>query len=207
MPGLLEHYGLTHWWYSSLTIDERERIESAFSPMGSTNRRPLTSGNVGREVGDTATATSLVATLIGWLRTTPLDLAIRRKLREKVRQLVETESSVVSRHFALQVLIGEFYRDRETDPLALQNAIEVCLAQIKLAPRVARSMKVTFKGSLPRHVGYEQLAIILEKARDYTAAIKLCEEAKSAGWDSDWDKRIARCRKRMEKPSSRARGA
>jgi hypothetical protein len=131
-------------------------------------------------------------------------LVIRQKLRRKVVELVRSEPGAIARHFALQVLIREFYRDRESDPSALQAAIDACREQIAIAPEVAAAMRNSYRNSpLPRHVGYEQLATILEKAKDYAAAVALASEAKAADWNSDWDKRIARCQRRLAKSANR----
>ncbi len=53
--------------------------------------------------------------------------------------------------------------------------------------------------TLPSHVGYKQLAIILEKEKKYDKAIALCNQAKREGWNDDWDKRIERCEKKLKK--------
>ena len=207
MYGLIGYYGLTRWWDTALTPVERRRVESVFAPMGNSNPRPLTTGQVGAIQGEMATATGLLSSLVGWLSASDEDVAIRRKIRAKLLELVDDEPSLISRHFSLQVLIGEFYRDRDGDPLALAAAIDACRAQIRIAPGVANAMSSMFKGFLPRHVGYEKLAIIHEKAREYEEAIAVSLEAKAAGWGPDWDKRIARCRKRLEGIVQRTRDA
>lgn len=206
--GLLGYYGLLEWWNEALSVSERERVESVFHPLGDSRLHPLTEGSIFQISGDTATPVSLLSDLIGWLRATPEDLAIRQKLRRKIVELVGSEPGAIARHFALRVLIGEFYRDRESDPSALQAAIDACRAQIAIAPEVAAAMRSSYRNSpLPRHVGYEQLAIILEKAKEYSAAIAVCREAKAAHWNSDWDKRIARCQKRLERAANVPRSA
>lgn len=197
--GLLQYYGLDTWWQSALAPAERERVESLFHPLGSPHARPLTGGTVGQIIGATSTPVSFLSELVGWLRSTPDDLAIRRKIRDKMTDLVSAESNVISRHFSLQVLISEYYRDREADPGALAAAINACREQIAIAPSVATAMQTDLPGGLPRHIGYQQLAIILEKAKSYDEAIGVCEEAKRARWNGDWDKRIARCTARKAK--------
>jgi DNA invertase Pin-like site-specific DNA recombinase len=52
---------------------------------------------------------------------------------------------------------------------------------------------------LPSHVGYKQLAIILEKRGQFDEAIKVAKQAKSQGWNGDWDKRIARCESKLDR--------
>jgi len=39
-----------------------------------------------------------------------------------------------------------------------------------------------FLDSLPLHTGYEQLAIIKEKQKDYRSVIKISEKALKEGW-------------------------
>jgi hypothetical protein len=197
--GLLEYYALSEWWQSALTPTERDRVESVFSPLGSTGRRPLTQGSVGEIHGTTATAAGLLSSLIGWLRSTPEDLVIRRKMRDHLATLIASDTNVVSRHFALQVLIGEYYRDRAVDAAAKPAAIAACKAQIAVSREVAAAMRNDFPDRLPRHIGFEQLAIILEKDTNYAAAIDVCEEASAGGWNGDWTKRVERCRSRMAK--------
>ena len=52
-----------------------------------------------------------------------------------------------------------------------------------------------------------QLAIILEKDGAYSEAIALCEQARAAGWAGAWNKRIARCAKRLGTVSTKGRDA
>ena len=55
--------------------------------------------------------------------------------------------------------------------------------------------------SLPSHHGFKQLAIILQKRGDFDDALAFCREAKAQGWNGDWEKRIARLSKQLEKQS------
>ena len=52
---------------------------------------------------------------------------------------------------------------------------------------------------LPAHHGFQQLAIIREREKDYAEAIRLCREAMAQGWGGEWEKRIARCENRLAK--------
>ena len=51
-------------------------------------------------------------------------------------------------------------------------------------------------GHLPAHFGYKKLAVIRTKQGDFEGAIRLCEKALAQGWGGDWEKRIARLRRR-----------
>jgi hypothetical protein len=97
-------------------------------------------------------------------------------------------------------MIEVWYSDREKLPHALDEAINACQAQIQIAPQVARAMKKEYRGRpLPRHVGFQQLTIIYDKQGRYADAIKIAQEAKRQGWNGDWDKRIERYQKKLNK--------
>lgn len=51
----------------------------------------------------------------------------------------------------------------------------------------------------PTHPGYTNMAILLEKEKNYSEAIRISKRAKDQGWNGDWDKRIARCEAKLEK--------
>jgi hypothetical protein len=55
---------------------------------------------------------------------------------------------------------------------------------------------------LGEHTGYKQLCIIRENQGNFAEVIKLAEQAKSEGWAGDWDKRIEKARKKLEKQVS-----
>lgn len=55
--------------------------------------------------------------------------------------------------------------------------------------------------ALPSHHGFKQLAIILQKRGDLDDALAVCREAKAQDWNGDWDERIARLSKQIEKQS------
>jgi hypothetical protein len=109
-------------------------------------------------------------------------------------------SNVLDRHFTYQGMIETYYPDRDNDPRALANAIRACEQQISLAPKAAEAFRKQFRDRpLPHHVGFTQLAIVREKERAYSEAIRLSREARKQGWAGDWDKRIARCEAKMHK--------
>jgi hypothetical protein len=107
---------------------------------------------------------------------------------------------VLEQHRAYQAAIKEHYRQRDTTPGALERAIEACQNQIALASDVAQAFKTlpeTRGKPLGKHLGFQQLAIIREKQKEYAEAIQLSEQAKGQGWEDDWDKRIARCKQKL----------
>lgn len=65
--------------------------------------------------------------------------------------------------------------------------------------KYVKSSEREYNFQAPSHTGYEQLAIVKEKQGDFIIAIKLAEQAKKEGWRGDWNKRIERCIKKMNK--------
>jgi hypothetical protein len=118
--------------------------------------------------------------------------------RAKLRREIDTSHELESRHFAIQSLIHEAYRLRDSHTEALDDAVAACHEQIDLAPRVAAVMRQRYDRPLPAHVGFKQLAIILEKQKAYTQAVDLVEQARAQRWDGDWDKRLERLRRKQQ---------
>jgi len=98
--------------------------------------------------------------------------------------------------------IKTYYRERNSNPNALKKAIAACQNQITLAPLTAKAFRKEWRGEpLPAHTGYKQLAIILEKQKQFHEALTLCKEALKAKWNGDWEKRIERLDKKLKKIS------
>jgi hypothetical protein len=197
MLGLIGFYQLEHWWLNQLSESERARLEELFHPLGSAFDLPLTQGNILRNDDPTATKTMLIGNLIGWLQKTPVDLTIRIKLLSKLAAELSAEDNLLARHYCLQVLIQEHYRDRLRSPKSRELAIQACRDQIAIAAQVAALMQSTNLPNFPTHVGYEQLAIILEKDSQFAEAIAICMQAKLEGWTGNWHARIERCRTKL----------
>ena len=82
----------------------------------------------------------------------------------------------------------------------LGKTVETCKKQIALASQAAKLFLAEYPlQALPSHRGYEQLIIILEKQGKINEAISLAEQAKKQKWSGDWEKRIARYKKKLNK--------
>lgn len=102
-------------------------------------------------------------------------------------------------HYSFQETIKNNYMKRE-NPENLDKTIEACKEQIKIAPEVRRAFLEVYKNApLPRHIGYEQLAIIEEKQNNYEEVIRLSKMALNENWAGDWHNRIERCEKKLKK--------
>lgn len=196
IEGSIGFFGLVDWWLNSFTESKREYIEQRFNPMttGESNNRPLTQGKI---LSTSQTASGLLCGLASWFKK-PEEFSIGKRIAEKSIEL--SGSNILDRHFAYQQMIEICYRSRDNEAFAMNLAIQTCELQIGLAPKAAKAFRKEYIGQpLPRPVGYEQLAIIREKEKNYLEAIRLSKQAKGQGWAGDWDKRIERCEKKFKK--------
>lgn len=197
VKGEIGYFGLSDWWFSTFTQEERRFINSTYTIWGSEKTEPLTKG----ELLDTSqTPADVLAGMIGTLADKPEYLHLVDSIISKAESATQGQREVLGLHFAYQTAIKVAYRLRDKNPRAIETAIRMCEKQIKLAPNAAKQFKrENPTEGLPAHVGYTQLVIILEKQKDYLTAIRLAKQAKEQGWNDDWDKRIARCEERLSK--------
>lgn len=114
-----------------------------------------------------------------------------------INDLQTTHENILDLHFAIMENIIEYYRQRQEGD-NYHKAIVSCRAQIKIQADAARQFIIEYpQQSLPTHTGYSQLVIILEKEKKYKEALELAEEAKTNGWNGDWDKRIEKLRGKL----------
>ena len=198
IEGELGYFGLGDWWLMTFTDKERDYIEKVYQPMsiGRSDDKPLTQGKI---ISTSETAVGLLAGLAGWFQK-PADRSIAKRILEKAEELGSSNENILDLHFLYQGMIQSAYKARDTEPGALDTAIEACEKQIAIAPKAAKQFKREYpESTLPAHVGYTQLAIIREKQKDYLEAIRLASQAKKQGWNDDWDKRIERCQAKLKK--------
>lgn len=191
--GTLGYYNLLDWWENDFSNNEKLYILEKYIPMGGGE---LTKGTI---LGSSATVINFLTGLQSWF-TTLADEAISEKILKKAESLLTHETPILDTHFLYGCLIEHYYKKRSIDLRFYELAKQYCLKQIA----ISKKTKVAFLSesafpTLPRHKGYEQLAIILEKEKDYDKALLICLEAKEAGWNTDWDKRILTLEKKMKK--------
>jgi len=191
--GLIKYFGLTDWWLTAFTEEERKKIVSSFQPLGA----PPDSLTVGDITYSSGTAVGLLSPLAGWFRNEQ-DRSIAFRIVEKAEELA-SQADVLDRHFLYQAKIQIYYPFRDKDDFALRRAIEACEQQIKMSLEAARAFREKYPGELPAHIGYQQLAIIREKQGDFESAINLSQKAYEGGWAGDWENRIERCKKKLAK--------
>lgn len=115
---------------------------------------------------------------------------------KKVIENNQRKQDAFDKHLELTAEIENLYKQRDTDPHALQKAIDCCWEQIALAEKAKKAWlkECVF---MPRHKGYTRLCIFFEKEKQFAKAIEMAEQAKAQGWNGDWDKRIERCRSKL----------
>ncbi len=180
---------LGDWWTEVFTLNERLTIEDAFQPLGNISAEALVGSDDPGAIGN----------LVGHLKKEHLR-HLGYKLLERADSLVSENVPVLTLHFYFQARGEFFYRWRDVDAHALEEAIKSYQRQIGLASNALKKFQEDKNwGIVPAHAGYRQLRIIEEKRGNLTLARKLCEQAKAQGWSDDWDKHIARIDKKLAK--------
>lgn len=191
--GMIAYFQLEDWWIEEFSDEERRLIEEVYQPMGGGS---LTSGHI-RSTSNNSVA--FLHTLAGWFQKSE-HRHIARKCLEKSESLADNHTRPLDFHFLLSNKVSTLYKDRNNSPDGLEKAIEACNQHIDFAEDAKAAFEKEYHGQpLPTHVGFHQLAIVLEKQKKYQDAINLVEKAKSQGWSGDWDKRIERCAKKRAK--------
>ena len=191
--GFIKYFGLTDWWLTTFTEEEKEKIVSTFQPLG-LSPDSLIVGDITHASG---TPAGLLSALAGWFRKRE-DKSIAFRIIEKAEELA-SQAEVLERHFLYQAKNQTYYPFRDEDDFAFPRAIEACEQQIKMSLEAARAFREKYPGELPSHVGYQQLAIIRERLGDFESAINLSQKAHEEGWAGNWENEIERCKKKLAK--------
>lgn len=139
---------------------------------------------------------NFLTVLQSWF-TNSCDEIISEKILLRAESLVSNENPILDIHFLYNSLIEHYYKKRDVDPIYLDLAKVYCQKQIDISQGVKdKFQSEQWYGKLPRHLGFERLAIILEKEKKYLESIELCKVADYIGWNSDWTKRINRLLKK-----------
>jgi len=195
--GLIGYYNLTDWWLSTFTAEERNEIQARRPFLVAGDNQDITLTEQARPGSTTGRAeSSLMSVGIEFIQSK--DFGIAERLIAKATEV--GGASILDRHFDYQQMAQAYYRHRNDDPEALALAIDACEKQILLGPEAAKAFLAEDpEDFLPAHHGFQQLAIIQEREKNYTEAIRLCREAMAQGWGGDWEKRIVRCENRLAK--------
>lgn len=143
---------------------------------------------------------SFLTTLSTWFNT-KANYELCKKLIEKSLSFLPEKKNninIISLHFIYQTYIQFYYKNRDVDN-NLDKAIDFCEKQIDIALKVANEFRKDefYKELLPRHVGYQQLAIIYKKNKQWDKVILICNKGKSEGWNNDFEARIEEAQKHL----------
>jgi hypothetical protein len=211
---ILDKYDLKEWWNTSLTPEQRNQIARDYQPMGFILGVPyLYAKIVGNDNCETGKCCFL--DVLACVATDGAKVIVANKTEVTVKEaLNQPRKNFKDIHLALTGLIKHYYRQRD-DQAHYQKAKELCWLQISISTHAAKtfSKPIQPKGislkklegilgrklagygtpqTLPSHVGYKQMAIILEKEGDLEGAIKLSQKALKQGWTDNYDKRIVK---------------
>lgn len=193
--GTIAAFGLNDWWLNEFTEEEREIIRNKFKPMTQTKDFLI---DQGKEKAIDRNLFSFLTNLSGWFSTA--DLAyLGEKILDKAEQMMEEKTPVLEQHFFWHQRIKISYVRRDTDSTALNRTIDYCETQIELSEKAKRAFLDDDSDHLPAHIGYKQLAIILEKQGELEKALEITKKAEKQGWNNDNLKRIERLQKKLNK--------
>lgn len=197
IEGYIGYYNLQNWWMNEFSDEERVLIEDIYKPFGlDPNSKPLTEGKI---LDTTQTITTFLQTLSGWFNN-PTNRHLANKIINKAGEIgKQNPDDILGNHFLYSEMVSIYYPLRN-DKIMLDIAIQACKEQISIAPKAAKAFLEEYPNQpLPSHRGYEQLAIIYDKQNKHGNAISVCKQAKSEDWAGEWDKRIERYQKKMDK--------
>ena len=198
MDGDIGYFNLEDWWLNELTSKERKIIEKKYTPISSdTSSCSLTKGKVAWSSNNSKLA---FLTGIASFLNKPEDYTLSKKILKYAERFISETKDILCTHFYYQNCIQIHYKNRDKEINALSEAIEACKKQISISEESKKAFQREFrKKPLPIHVGYKQLAIILDKQKKYDELIQLCEQAKEQGWNENWDKRIEKAKNKLNK--------
>lgn len=192
--GVLGQYDLWGWWRDSFGDEERQYILKKYNPFPGypEGKSVLTHGNI--SIGHPRVFLSSAAL---WFNN-PEGFLIALRFMDKAQEFPVSELDVFDYHFDCYERIKFYYRWRDEHEGALNSAILACKEQIAIAHDAVPVCLKRF-GALPRHTGYEQLAIIYEKQGQLKGAIEICEQGRAQGWSNDFEKRLVRLNNKISK--------
>lgn len=193
--GTIAELGLENWWLNEFTEEEREIIRNKFKPMNQTKDFSI---DQGKEKAVSRDSFSFLTDLAGWFSTSDL-AGLGEKMLDEAEQMMTEKTPILDQHFFWQQRIKTSYVRRDTVPTALNRTIGYCEKQIELSEKAKGAFFNDGLDHLPAHIGYKQLAIILEKQGELEKALEITKKAEKQGWNNDNLKRIERLQKKLNK--------
>ena len=164
--GTIGLYGLSDWWFSTFTEQERQYLEERYQPMGAAPDS-LTHGTL---TGSTQPATTFLNGLMTWVRSKE-DAPIAKRIHDKIDELgrtqpIEGPGYYQGRHYTTYVWdVEELKRNGRLD--------EAERLLIELVKATEAEDKAERHGVAPWY--YEQLAMIYRSRKEYKKEIAILE--------------------------------
>jgi hypothetical protein len=192
MNNMITSHGIANEWNSLFTKDEIKIMDTVYdSDLKNTdpNSSPLVDVKL-----------SYLTHYLSWF-SKPQYFNIGEKIIHLCEKYLTESKRIIDIHFYYNNKMKFYYSNRDTNPNALNIAIDSCLKQIEIAEQAIYAFKHEerdFFHGIPGHAGYKQLSIIYDKQGKYSDVIKICEKAKKEGWSGDWDNRITKAKKKLD---------
>lgn len=177
VEGLVAYYGLTDWWLTTFSKNEREYIDNEYQPFGF-KKHLLTQGKV---ISISMPASQLLRSL-ETLFTSKNDASILKKIHDKVIE-VEYSQPIIKpgyykgRHYTTYVdEVKNLKRDEK-----YEEAEKLLLELVNATEEENNNEKM---GVAPWY--YEQLAIIYRKQKNYQNEVSILERYKKQKPPKHW---------------------
>ena len=185
--GLIGRFGLSKWWYSTFSDEERKVIRqvtanSSFSKL------------------DRGDASGLLYSKGGFLCV--LTSCFSRKDRRPIGRRIALEAErnlasvkeTVNLHFAIHDLVEFWYACRHDFTDAREAAMRTCRAQVQIARSVKKALrsedrKLGGPHDDVGHAGYDRLCMMLKEEGQTVEAAEVAKDAKRY-WGGNWDRFI-----------------
>jgi hypothetical protein len=182
-------YALSEWWESAFSDQEKARFKEVYKPMGGSYEDLF--------VGPGGFNENVVwfLTMLSGFPSLKSDASITLKFLLRAEDSIEV-CSMIDRHFLFHQLISTHYKLRE-DKMHYERAKYYCLKQISISKEVLVEFRNRYGDSSISHLGFQQMAVILEKEKRFAEAIVICQDALLQEWKGDWQNRIERLKKHL----------
>lgn len=189
--GLIAYFDLIPFW-DSFSLEQQQYLRHMHNSGLNVNPRSLTDIEIEK------TSQSKLSFLQTFIQSAKVDSdeEIFKKVIDEAEKSILQCDNIIDIHFYFQSLIIYYYRKRKNKEF-YELAKKSCLRQIEIADEVKKSFIREDDRPLPRHYGFKQYSIILEKERKFEEAVALCILANDQGWNGDWPTRIEKLRNKV----------
>ena len=171
MAGYISFFNLDDWFTSTFSKEEQIFMNEKYAI-----------GGIG--------STPLLASLSDWFNTKALYPICLRIIRKTEELFEEDQETAEDKHFYFLHLIKFYYKNRDINN-NLDKSIIYCKKQRAISSEAAKMMMnnpMLSMINLPNHTGFEKLAIIEKKNKNWENVIRICKQAKQEKWSGEWDK-------------------